>query len=240
MDQSVANGLLASLSPALRRRVLDRCDYIDVSQETGLQLPRARAATVHSYFPTNSVVSLLAPSEGSHPLEVLAVGREGMFGAPFFTDGRHVELQAMVQAAGHAWRIRSGPLEQLVTASPQLHATLQRYLRVVLAQTARQATCCRFHSVSQRLARWLLTHADCAGTRDVLVTHNMLAQLLGAQRAGVTVAAGTFERKGLISTARGHIVVVDRGGLVDSSCPCYAMNRASYRAGMGMPALLAS
>jgi hypothetical protein len=235
MDQSVANRLLASLPATLRRRLLDRCDYVEVADESALRTVRGTA--VHGYFPTDSVVSLLAPVDSGHALEVTAVGREGMFGPPCFAaHGKHIELRPLVQAAGHAWRIRAGVLAQLAAASPQLHATMENYMQVVLAQTARQATCCRFHSVSQRLARWLLTHADCAGTRDVLVTHSMLAQMLGAQRAGVTVAAGSFERQGLISRGRGHIVLVDRQGLVAASCSCYLMDRGSYHVGMGVSA----
>ena len=110
-----------------------------------------------------------------------------------------------------------------------------KYLHVMLVQTARSVACCRFHSLEQRLARWLLAHSDRSWSKDLHVTHGLLASMLGARRAGVTVAAGQLEERGLIEGGRGRIVLRDRPGLMAVACPCYLQDMQTYEQGMGVP-----
>jgi hypothetical protein len=215
----------------MRRRLLDRCEHVEVTERPGVQLGRGRDS--YTYFPTDCVISVLAPIDSRRGLEVAAVGREGVFGVQSWIGVRRTELRGMVEAAGHAWRIDRRALDALADSDEDLRRVLEVYLRVVLAQTSRHAACCRFHTLAQRLARWLLTHADCGLTDDVLVTHDRLALLLGAQRARITVAAGQIERQGLIGSGRGHIVVLDRPGLLQAACSCYAANRKTYEHAIG-------
>lgn len=238
IDQSVTNGLMALLAPAQRRRLLDRCAYVDLHPRPGLELGRGRDA--YSYFPTDCVISVLAPVDDRPGLEVAAVGREGLFGLQSWIGVRRSGLRGTVSAPGCAWRIEHRALEALADADDVLRQLLQRYLHVLLAQTARHAACCRFHNLAQRLARWLLTHADGALADDVLVTHERLAMLLGAQRAGITMAAGRLERRGLIGSGRGHILLLDRTGLVREACSCYEANLRTYAQAIDARASLAA
>jgi CRP-like cAMP-binding protein len=232
IDQTTANRLVGTLASIQRRRLLDRCEHVEVHQRPAVQLGRGRDS--YSYFPTDCVISVLLPVDGRHGMEVATVGREGLFGVQSWIGVRPTELRAIVSTPGHAWRIANREFDALADADPDLRRMLQRYLRMILAQTARHAACCRFHPLAQRLARWLLTHADCAPTDDVLVTHQRLATLLGAQRAGITSAIGTFERRGLIGAARGHILLLDRPALLQEACSCYGANRDAYSRALGM------
>jgi hypothetical protein len=126
-------------------------------------------------------------------------------------------------------------LQHLAASHESLNALLLKYLHVVLVQTARSVACCRFHSLEQRLARWLLTHVDRSWSTDLPVTHDQLALMLGARRAGVSVAAGRLEQRGLISGGRGHIVVERREQLMEAACSCYMLDRRTYEQGMGVP-----
>jgi hypothetical protein len=226
IDKTVANRLMALLAPAQRRQLVDRCAYVDVIPRAGLELGRGRDA--YSYFPVDCVISVLAPVDERPGIEVAAVGHEGLFGPQSWLGVRRTNLRGTVAASGHAWRIGHRALGELTEDDDALRQLLQQYVHVLLAQTARNAACCRFHSLGQRLARWLLTHADGALVDDILVTHERRATLLGAQRAGITLATGRLERRGLIGTGRGHILLLDRTGLAAEACSCYAANLRTY------------
>jgi hypothetical protein len=178
---------------------------------------------------------VLAPDSEKRGVEIGAVGSEGLFGPGAVPEAGSCELRGLVQGSGHAWRIEAGTLKHLASRHDGLAGLLSRYLRVMLVQTARSVACCRFHSLEQRLARWLLAHSDRSWSPDVTVTHDLLAVMLGARRAGVTVAAGLLEERGLISARRGQITVLDREGLLRSACSCYLRDRQTYEEGMGVP-----
>jgi len=233
IDQTLANRLLAALPRVERQSLLAHCEYVELTAPLPLQEGQGRLR--HAYFPVDSTISVLAPADRRRSLEIGAVGCEGLFGPESRTEVEAFELKGLIQGSGHAWRVDAATLQHLATSHESLNALLLKYLHVVLVQTARSVACCRFHSLEQRLARWLLTHCDRSWSNDLPVTHDQLALMLGARRAGVTVAAGRLEQRGLISGGRGHIVVERREQLVEAACSCYLLDRRTYEQGMGVP-----
>ena len=233
IDQTLANRLLAALPRVERQSLLAHCEYVELTAPLPLQEGQGRLR--HAYFPVDSTISVLAPGEPRRSLEVGAVGCEGLFGPESGTEVDSFELKGLVQASGHAWRVDAATLQHLATSHQALDVILTKYLHVMLVQTARSVACCRFHSLEQRLARWLLTHSDRSWSADLPVTHDQLALMLGARRAGVTVAAGRLEQRGLISGGRGHIVLKERDPLIEAACSCYLLDRHTYEQGMGVP-----
>jgi hypothetical protein len=229
----LANRLLAALPRVERQSLLAHCEYVELTAP--LPLAGGQERLRHAYFPVDSTISVLAPGDRRHSLEVVTVGCEGLFGPESRGGAEAFELTGLIQGSGHAWRVDAGILQHLAGRHEALHTILLKYLHVVLVQTARSVACCRFHSLEQRLARWLLSHADRSWSTDLPVTHDQLALMLGARRAGVTVAAGRLEQRGLISGGRGHIVVSDRERLTAAACSCYLLDRQTYEQGMGVP-----
>jgi CRP-like cAMP-binding protein len=200
-----------------------------------VELPRlqvlfeARRPLRHVYFPIDAYVSLLTPMDGGHPdLEVGLVGREGMLGAHLLLGVARAPLRARVQGAGLALRIATAAFRAALADSVALRQVLQRYLSVQMAQLALSAGCQRHHLIGPRLARWLLMSQDRAHAVHFHVTHETLAGLLGVRRVGITVAATALQRLGLIGYRRGEMTVLDRAGLEDAACACYAADRQAY------------
>lgn len=233
IDQTLANRLLAALPRVERQSLLAHCEYVQLTAPLPLQEERGRLR--HAFFPVDSTISVLAPGDRRRSLEVGAVGCEGLFGPESRTEADSFELMGLIQDSGHAWRVDSATLQHLATSHETLHDLLAKYLHVMLVLTARSVACCRFHSLEQRLARWLLSHSDRSWSADLAVTHDQLALMLGARRAGVTVAAGRLEQRGLVSGGRGHIVIEDRERLAEAACSCYHLDRQTYEQGMGVP-----
>jgi Crp-like helix-turn-helix protein len=229
----LANRLLAALPRVERQSLLAHCEYVELQAPLPLQEGQGRLR--HAYFPVDSTISVLAPGDRLRSLEIGAVGCEGLFGPESRTEVESFELKGLIQGSGHAWRVDAATLQHLATSHDSLNDLLLKYLHVVLVQTARSVACCRFHSLEQRLARWLLTHIDRSWSMDLAVTHDQLALMLGARRAGVTVAAGRLEQRGLIAGGRGHILVKDRDELIGAACSCYLLDRQTYEQGMGVP-----
>jgi len=225
--------LLAGLPRVERQSLLAHCEYVELTAPLPLEEGNGRLR--HAYFPVDSTISVLAPAGKRRSLEVGAVGCEGLFGPDSGDEVDWFELRGWIQGSGHAWRVDAATLQHLAASHESLGVLLLRYLHVLLVQTARTVACCRFHSLEQRLARWLLTHSDRSWSQDLAVTHDQLALMLGARRAGVTVAAGQLEQRGHISCSRGHIVVLDREGLMQAACSCYLQDRQTYEHGMGVP-----
>ncbi|GCL61813.1 Crp/Fnr family transcriptional regulator [Rubrivivax pictus] len=222
------NHLLELLPAADLERLLGRCESVqlhlgDVLCEAGVPLPFA-------YFPVDGFISLLTRIEDHPSLEVGMVGREGLFGAALVLGVAVSPLQALVQGAGQAWRLPAAALVRELARSAALRQTLHRYVYVVMAQMASSAACLRFHLIGPRLARWLLMSADRAHASQFQVTHEFLACMLGVRRVGVTVAAGELQRLGLIAYHRGRVTVLDRAGLEQAACPCYARQHLAYQA----------
>jgi len=225
--------LVAALPRVERHSLLAHCEFVELTAPLPLQEGQGRLR--HAYFPVDSTISVLAPGDKRRSLEVGAVGCEGLFGPESGTEVESFELTGLIQGSGNAWRVDAGTLQHLATSHETLNSLLAKYLHVMLVQTARSVACCRFHSLEQRLARWLLSHSDRNWSNDLPVTHDQLAQMLGARRAGVTVAAGRLEQRGLISGGRGHIMLVDRERLMEAACSCYRLDRQTYEQGMGVP-----
>ena len=189
--------------------------------------------TRHVYFPTEGFISLVALTEDDAGVEVGMVGSEGMLGAHLALGVNAAPLHALVQGPGAAWRIGSGEFRAALTRSPALRRVLNRYLYVLMAQLGASATCLRFHLIGERLARWLLMSQDRAHSDSFHVTHEFLAYMLGVRRVGITAAAGTLQRQGVIEYHRGAFQVLDRGALEAAACGCYAADRQAYAGQLG-------
>lgn len=187
----------------------------------------------HVYFPTTGFISLIALSSSHSTLEVGLIGNEGMFGASLILGVRQSLLRAQVQGSGSALRMDAAVLRKLLKETPKLDRHLHRYLYVGLAEMARASVCTRFHLVEARLARWLLMTQDRAYTHEFDFKHEFLATMLGVRRSGITIAAGSLQRRRLIRYNRGHITVVDREGLENASCECYHLVKATYQRLLG-------
>lgn len=181
-----------------------------------------------AYFPTDSIVSLLSVMEDGASAEIAVVGNEGMVGIPLFMGSESTPSRAVVQSAGHAYRLRRRSLQDELARvggrrSGALHALLLRYTQALLTQMAQTAACNRHHSLDQQLCRWLLLSLDRLPSNELIMTQELIANMLGVRREGVTAAAGNLQKAGLIEYRRGHITVLDRAGLEARVCECYAV-----------------
>lgn len=191
------------------------------------QVAQAGHAIPHVYFPTGAVLSLLRPIDGDN-IEVALAGDEGMFGWPLGAGIPVSNVRALVQGEGTSLRLSPKAFRRQLGLSEALRKTIDRYTYVLMTQFAQTAGCNRFHVVEKRLARWLLMTADRAHSNSYRVTQEFLSSMLGVRRAGVTVAAGQLQARGLIKYKRGSLAILDRAGLERASCGCYRVNLDTY------------
>lgn len=177
----------------------------------------------HAYFPTTSIVSLHYVMESGATAETAGVGNEGVVGVSLFMGGETTSSTAVVQTAGHAYRLEGQLLKEEFYRAGLMQRLLLRYTQALLTQTAQTAVCNRHHSLEQQLCRWLLLTLDRMPTNELIMTQELVASMLGVRREGITEAAGKLQRAGLISYRRGHIAVLDRHGLETHACECYAV-----------------
>jgi CRP-like cAMP-binding protein len=226
MRASPGNLLIAGLTPEDRVRLLGDHVPVDLRFAETLNDPGERIR--HVYFPIDSFISLITPGVERAQLEIGLVGNEGMLGVPLLLGVNLSPLRALVQGAGHAWRVDVAHFVHVIESFASIRAALNRYLYVFLAQLMQTATCTRFHLVEARLARWLLMSRDRAHSSQFHVTHEFLAYMLGVRRVGVTRAASALQRRKLIRYRRGDLSVLDVRGLEDAACPCYAIDKKIY------------
>lgn len=213
------NHLLAALPTAEFERLNERMELVpmllgDVLYEPDQQLR-------YAYFPTTSIVSLHYVMESGSSSESAGVGNEGMVGIALFMGGDTTPSSAVVQTAGHAYRLEGRLLKQEFALGGLMQRLLLRYTQALITQVSQTAACNRHHSVEQRLCRWLLLTLDRAPGRDLVMTQELVAGMLGVRREGITETAGTLQQSGLIRYRRGHISVLDRSGLESLACECY-------------------
>lgn len=182
----------------------------------------------HAYFPTNSIVSLQYATESGATVEIAGVGNEGVIGIALFMGGDAATNSAVVQTAGHAYRLEGKLLQQEFKRGEVMQRLLLRYTQALMTQTSQTAVCNRHHSVDQQLSRWLLVTLDRLASNELVMTQEMIAGMLGVRREGITEAAGKLQRQGLINYRRGHITVLDRGGLEARACECYAVVKTEF------------
>lgn len=220
-DSPSDNRLLASLPAEALARIaasLERVPLLlgDVLYEPGQQLQ-------HAYFPTTAVVSLHYVTESGASAESAGVGNDGVLGMSLFMGGDTVPSAAVVQTAGHAYRIGRRLLKEEFLRSEPLRSVLLRYVQALIAQTMQNAACYRHHSVEQQLCRWLLLTLDRGPERELVMTHELVASMLGVRRGSISDTAGLLQEAGLIRYRRGHISVVARKGLEARACECYGV-----------------
>lgn len=220
------NRLLAALPRKDRQHLLSGCEQVKLV--SGNILCEPGETIRHVYFPTNSLISLVTPTDGHGSLEVALVGREGMYGVPLMLGVDVSPLHAVVQGSGSAWRMDAERFHSELKYSVALQQELNRYIYVLMSQLAQTAACTHFHVVEERLARWLLMTRDRARSEEFHITHELLAQVLGVRRVGVTKAAGSLQNKKLISYSRGEVKIRDIAGLEAASCSCYRADKETY------------
>ncbi len=221
-----SNQLLAQLPPRSQQRIgaLGEVVELKLSEILG----DAGRPTSFVLFPIEGFISLLAQVDGEHAIEVGMVGREGMLGIQVALGVSAEPLKTIVQGAGKALRISAAAFRREHAANPALRSTIDRYVYVLFAQHTRAAACLRFHQIEERLARWLLMSQDRAHADQFKVTQEFLAYMLGVRRVGVTLAAGALQRQKLIAYDRGEMTIIDRAGLENAACGCYASDRTAY------------
>ncbi len=219
-----ANHILRALPPMERERLFPHLEL--VAMPLGKVLYESGAALRHIYFPTDSIVSLLYVMRDGASAEIAVVGREGAVGVSLFMGGETTPSRALVQSAGQAYRLSRTRLKQEFNRHGSLFHVLLRYTQALLTQMAQTAVCNRHHSVDQQLCRWLLLSLDRVNSSRLSMTQELIANMLGVRREGVTEAAGKLQKLGVIRYARGKITVLDRPHLECLSCECYQVVRA--------------
>lgn len=182
----------------------------------------------HVYFPTTSIVSLLYVMEDGSSAEIAVVGNEGILGISLFMGGDTTPSRAVVQSKGHGYRLKSQMLKQEFNRAGPMMYLLLRYTQALITQMSQTAVCNRHHSVDQQLCRWLLLSLDRLSGNDLTMTQELIANMLGVRREGVTEAAGKLRDAGIIEYSRGHIKVLDREQLERRVCECYAVVKKEF------------
>jgi CRP-like cAMP-binding protein len=221
-----ANRLLAALPLADRQRLLEQLEPVTLDLRQRVYEPGKPIE--HVYFPTTTVISLLAVMDDGQAVEVATVGNEGMAGIPVFLGVMASPGLAFAQIAGQALRMAAGAFREQANGAGEVQELLQRYTYAFFTQLAQGAACNRLHSMDQRLARWLLLTHDRVGQDQFPLTQEFMAQMLGVRRATVTEAAGRLQQANLITYSRGLISVLDRPGLEAASCECYRIISGEY------------
>ncbi len=220
------NHLLAALPDAVWQRWLPDLESVDMP--LGHVLYESGGTLSHVYFPTTAIVSLLYVMESGASAEIAVVGNEGLVGVSLFMGGESTPSRAVVQSAGRGFRLLSEAMkEEFDRAGPVLHLLL-RYTQALITQMSQTAVCNRHHSLDQQLCRWLLLSLDRLKGSELVMTQELIANMLGVRREGVTEGALKLQKDKLIRYSRGRITVLDRAGLEKRTCECYAVVKKEY------------
>ncbi len=226
LHNPMQNHLLAALPEADFERISPGLELS--TMPLGAAVYESGAQLQHVYFPTNSIVSLLYVMEDGASAEIAIVGNEGILGIALFMGGETTPSRAVVQSAGHGYRLSSRLLKQEFNRGGPMMRLLLRYTQALITQMAQTAVCNRHHSLEQQLCRWLLLSLDRLSSNELTMTQELIANMLGVRREGVTEAAGNLQRAGLIRYSRGHIEVLDRPQLEQRVCECYAVVKKEF------------
>ena len=199
-----------------------------VSMPLGWAVYESGAHMGHLYFPTDSIVSLLYVMENGASAEIAVTGNEGLVGISLFMGGESTPSRAVVQSAGHGYRLRANVSKNEFARGGQLQRLALRFTQALITQMSQTAVCNRHHAVDQQLCRWLLLSLDRLPGNELRMTQELIANMLGVRREGVTEAAGNLQADGLIRYSRGHITVLDRSKLEQRVCECYAVVKKEY------------
>jgi CRP-like cAMP-binding protein len=215
------NRLLAALPEADYARLLPDLELVPLP--LGWAVYEAGGELGYVYFPTTSIISLLYVMEDGSSAEIAVTGNDGLVGIALFMGGESTPSRAVVQSAGYGYRLKAAVLQREFKRGGQLQYLALRYTQALITQMAQTAVCNRHHSVEQQLCRWLLLSLDRLPSNELTMTQELIANMLGVRREGVTQAAGQLQEAGLINYSRGHITVLDRPKLEKRVCECYAV-----------------
>ena len=220
------NRLLAALGDEEQRRFQPLLEPIDLP--LGHVLYESGKTLSHVYFPTTAIVSLLYVLENGASAEIAVVGNEGLVGVSLFMGGGSTPSRAVVQSAGHGYRLKAKDMkDEFGRGGPVMHLVL-RYTQALITQMSQTAVCNRHHTLDQQLCRWLLLSLDRIEGGELVMTQELIANMLGVRREGVTESAAKLQNADLIKYSRGHITVLDRVGLEHRTCECYAVVKKEY------------
>ncbi len=220
------NHLLAALPAEDYARLLPDLELLPMP--LGWAVYEAGGKLGYLYFPTTSIVSLLYVMEDGASAEIAVTGNEGLVGIALFMGGETTPSRAIVQGAGHGYRLKARILKREFALGGQLQHLALRFTQALITQMTQTAVCNRHHSVDQQLCRWLLLSLDRLPGKELVMTQELIANMLGVRREGVTEAAGHLQEAGLIRYTRGHITVLDRPKLEQRVCECYATVKREY------------
>jgi CRP-like cAMP-binding protein len=220
------NYLLGALPPPEWRALAPHLELVQLRAEQLLCDSGQRLH--HAHFPITAIISILSPIEDCGTVEIAAVGREGMTGLPVLTGGETMPHRLNVQSTGFAYRISAQCLRQQLTTCHVLRRLMLLYTHALITQVAQTAACHRHHLLNKQLCRWLLIQSDRVESNELAVTQQMIANMLGVRREGITEAARKLQDEGLIHHSRGHITVLDRKGLEERACSCYRLVKQEF------------
>jgi len=219
------NNLLSALPPEDWERWQELLEHVEMP--LGQVLYESGGTLSHVYFPTTAIVSLLYVMENGASAEIAVVGCEGIVGVSLFMGGESTPSRAVVQSAGWGYRLKAHVIKTEFKRAPVLHLLL-RYTQALITQMAQTAACNRHHSLDQQLCRWLLISLDRLEGSELVMTQELIANMLGVRREGVTEGALKLQRAGLITYSRGRITVLDRKGIEKLACECYGVVKREY------------
>jgi CRP-like cAMP-binding protein len=237
LEYAQQNLLFAALSRDVQERLFSHMECVELAQ--GKVIYEAGDTVRHVYFPTDAIVAMLCVIESGASAETSVVGNEGVVGIALFMGGGSMSSRAVVQSAGRAYRLPGQRFVDECNRHGELLQLILRYTQTLITQMAQTAVCNRHHCIDQQLCRWLLLSLDRLPSNELTMTQELIANMLGVRREGVTEAAGKLQRQGIIEYYRGHISVIDRLRLEQLSCECYAVvKKETDRLLPGKPAQL--